>query len=187
MKSQKFAVKAGAGKDGKQLVPFAALSPDQIITAQRARYDEILTTDNAIVCAAGQDTTFEIKVSELGVFHSQSITGSFTTLTTDSGVIVDNGVNTLSMTIKDGANALPLTNGFVSVDLLLSCGRVRSGLATNNLTGAAPSGFLFRPLKFDYYFPKLSSIQFVVRNIGNTAQTLQLAFHGERVRGVAQV
>jgi hypothetical protein len=181
MSSKKYALVNG------KPTAFALLTPDQVITAQRMRYDEILTTDTSIVCEPLQDTSIEIKVSDLGVFHSETLTGTYTTLNDTGSAIVDNGVCPLAITIKDGANALPLTNGYVSLDLMLSPGRVRSSLATNNLTTAAPSSTLFYPMKFDYYFPKLSSIQMVIRNTSNTRQVVQLAFHGERVRGVVSL
>lgn len=178
MSKKRFAVVGG------KPTPFALMTPDQIITAQRARYDEMLTTDGSMICEPNSDTSFEIKISDLGVFHAETFTMDFTTLSLVTGNIVDTGVCALSISIKDGANALPLTNGFVPLDLIASPGRVRSNLATNNLTSAAPSSTLFNPMELDYYFPKLSSIQMIVRNSSNTRQVANIAFQGERVRGI---
>jgi len=155
---------------------------DSIITDQRVRYRETLTTGTVTVPAGGE-VLVDVKISSLGAFACEEITGNFTTLEIDGGAITDTGVTKLSLTMADGSNALPLTNDFVPVDTLLSPGRVKDSAAVNNLTTANPSGFLIRNLPFRYSFAKLSSIQVRVRNTSTADNRITLAFHGSRLRG----
>jgi hypothetical protein len=152
----------------------------QILDDQNLRYSEILTV--RINVPANSESMNEIKISNLGAFACEEITGTFETLVLDGVNIVDDGVCRTSIYLQDGATALPLTNDFVDTDLILSAGRVKSQKATNNLTTANPSGFLFMPLKFKYVFAMNSAIQIRSRNTSDTANEIVLSFKGTRLR-----
>lgn len=154
---------------------------DQLVRRQRSKYRETLA--GSVTVPANSESILEVKISNLGAFELQKITGSYETLSLIGGNITDDGVCYTSVHIMDGANSLPLTNDFIDTDILFSPGRVRSANATNNLTTAEPTGFLFFPLEFHYVFAALSSIQFRVRNRSNTPIKFNCAFHGMRIRG----
>ena len=154
---------------------------EKILSSQRKCYRETLIGE--ITVPANQTSMLEIKISSLGAFAVKEITGGFECLVDNAGTIVDNGVCGLGVQISDGANSLPITNDFVSLDLVLTPGHMRSANATNNLTTAPAGGFMFSPWKFEYTFGALSSIQMQVRNSSNTENKMKIAFHGLRVRG----
>lgn len=158
-----------------------AKTPAEMVTEQRRKYRETLCGKWTI--PANSETLVEIKISTLGAFLAEKITGSYTTLKDETGTITDTGVNYMSAQILDGANSLPLTNDYIDLDLIFSPGRVKSSAAANNNTTAAPNGFLFFPLDFRYIFASMSSVQLRFRNTSNVANTVSIALHGYRLRG----
>lgn len=147
---------------------------------QACQYRETLLIRNTV--SANSESLSKVSISNLGHFMLERITGRFDTLHLDGGNIVDDGVNRLVGKLVDGSNQRQLFGDYVPLDLILSPGRSRSALATNNLTSAAPSNNLFFPFDFRYMFAMNSEIQLYVKNSSDVDQSFAIALVGWRVR-----
>lgn len=158
-----------------------SIDSNAIFTLQSKQYQEKILVSGS--CKANSETVLKTSISSLGSFISQFITGSFTTLTKDENEnIVDHGYNNLKIKLVDGSNQRQLFNDYIPVDLLLSLGRIRSELATNN-DQPTPSQ-LFYPFEFEYLFGINSEILIYVQNSSDVAQDLNICFHGIRTVGL---
>lgn len=149
------------------------IDPKQILELQNAQYQDVLVFDEQI--PVGELVNGAVNVTSVGHFLLVSITGEFTTIEND----LDDGVNRLTMQLLDGSNQRTLFSNFVSVNTILSPGRV----LLPGVAGAASSQ-LEMEWPFIYLFPINSSILVRVQSgatLGTTANQLRLTFKGIRI------
>lgn len=113
-------------------------------------------------------------------FTCQELGGSFETLKNIGGVIVDNGVNYISIKLTDAGTDYQFTDNFLPADLLLSPGRVKSDKATNNLTTANPTSPLYKMIPFIHKFTDKLEVR--ASNSSNTSIKLRVIFVGLETR-----
>ena len=152
-------------------------NPEKMFAIQNAQYvDRILLAGQ--VAAGSGGTEFSVNVSSDGHFYSEYITGSFETIASPAGAIVDTGVNYLSGRFKDGTRYL--SNDRIPLNLLLSPGRRKSAASTTVLTDpAAPS--LFYPLEFEHLWTVNTNITVDIANTSDEAVRFEICFHGWRL------
>lgn len=143
----------------------------RILDLQRTQRIDYLNIDQDVL--PGSIIEASVRVSSLGHFWCQSITGSFTTLSGGSDV----GVSVLDIQILSSDGSLDLMQDFVDAALVLTPGRrLQSGTAGN------PSNQLQFESPFLYAFKANSDV--IVRIRSNaTADTnnIKIAFKGIRV------
>lgn len=153
------------------------IEPRQAFEIQNAQYvDRILLA--GIVPALSGGTEFSTNVSSDGHFYSQFITGSFETIASPAGAVIDTGVNYLSGRFKDGTRYL--SNDRIPLNLLLSPGRRKSATSTTVLTDP-PAPSLFYPLEFEHLWTVNSNITIDVANTSDEPCRFEIVFHGLRI------
>lgn len=165
--------------DHAQTVFAAAVA--KALQAQSLEYRQLLYVADTV--AAGATQLKAVQITPLGPFKVEKLTGSYETLENDPGNVgqfIDTGVCHLSAKLSDQQRARTFMNDFIPLSLMLSPGRVRSSLANNNLTTAAPSNSLFFPMPWEYVFGSNSQIQVEVKNSSNAACSYDIAFWGYR-------
>lgn len=151
----------------------------RMFSVQDKKYRETLYATDTV--PANESKLQKINTSNVGDFLVLFITGTFTTLKFIGEFIVDAGICSLSAQLKDGNSQTLLFNDFIDMQLWVSPGRVKSLLSVNLLTDP-PAGYFLMPFEFEYLFSKNSDILIDVKNIANTPNSYQLAFHGLRYR-----
>lgn len=136
--------------------------------------------------AAGGSAAVTVNVSNEGDFICQDITGSFSTLAISAAppAGLDDGVNYLSVKIRDTGNGTDLFDDFVPLNLFLSPGRIRTAGIIIAPAGLAvePSNQIFFPKRFSYVFEANTNILIEARNTSTFANTFTMAFWGIRVK-----
>ena len=159
--------------------PFSQrIDPNEAFSMQNSQYMERLFMQ--VTIPAGQTNIGQVAVSNLGHFFCKFITGTFTTLDTPAGAIVDTGVSYLSGQLIDGAGQRKLFNDRIPLDLILTPGRRKSATSTTVLTDPV-SNSLFYPIELEYLFTANSTIILDVVNNSNTPNSLEICFHGIRI------
>lgn len=156
------------------------VSLSKTFALQAVQYRETLLIRNTV--PANSESLSKVSISNLGHFMLERITGKFDTVHLVGADIVDDGVNRLTGKLVDGSNQRQLFGDYVPLDLILSPGRSRTALATNNLTTASASNSLFFPFDFRYMFAMNSEIQLYVKNSSTADQSFSIALIGWRVR-----
>lgn len=160
--------------------PFSQIiDPQKVFDIQKKQYREtILLTDTV---PAGQSKVGQVSISNLGHFFSMFVTGSFETIASPAGAIVDTGVNYLSGQLIDAAGNKKLFNDRIPLNILLSPGRRKSATSTSVLTTDPPGNALFYPLELEYLWSANSTILMDVLNQSDETVTYEIAFHGIRI------
>lgn len=159
--------------------PFSQrIDPNEAFSMQNSQYMERLFMQ--VTIPAGQTNIGQVAVSNLGHFFCKFITGTFTTLASPAGAIVDTGVSYLSGQLIDGAGQRKLFNDRIPLDLILTPGRRKSATSTTVLTDPV-SNSLFYPIELEYLFTANSTIILDVVNNSNEANSLEICFHGIRI------
>lgn len=123
----------------------------------------------------GQTRTLSLDFDGSVTFDCRELRGTFTTLQTVNGDIVDYGKNTLRFKIIEGGTSYQFMNNYCGADILLSPGRKKSPLATNNDTapGTVP---VYQPFPFHHRFTKRVEVEVI--NEGDTSQEIDIVFIG---------
>lgn len=159
--------------------PFAQIiDPEKAFEMQKYQYGERLLMQ--VTVPAGSTAMGQVAVSNLGHFMCSFVTGSFTSLASPAGAIVDTGISYLSGQLIDGAGQRKLFNDRIPLDLWLSPGRRKDAASTTVLTDPV-SNSLFFPIELNYMFTANSMIQLDVSNASDEANTLEICFHGIRI------
>lgn len=159
--------------------PFSQrIDPNEAFSMQNSQYMERLFMQ--VTIPAGQTNIGQVAVSNLGHFFCKFITGTFTTLASPAGAIVDTGVSYLSGQLIDGAGQRKLFNDRIPLDLILTPGRRKSATSTTVLTDPV-SNSLFYPIELEYLFTANSTIILDVVNNSDEANSLEICFHGIRI------
>lgn len=161
------------------LKPFAQIiDSEKAFEMQKFQYMERLLMQ--VTVPAGSTAMGQVAVSNLGHFMCLFITGTFTTLASPAGAIVDSGVSYLSGQLIDGAGQRKLFNDRIPLDLLLSPGRRKDAASTGVLTDPV-SNSLFYPIELNYQFTANSMIQMDIANSSDEPNTCEICFHGIRI------
>lgn len=162
-----------------QLKPFSQIiEPEKAFEMQKYQYQERLLMQ--VTVPAGSTAMGQVAVSNLGHFMCVFITGTFTTLASPAGVVVDSGVSYLSGQLIDGAGQRKLFNDRIPLDLILSPGRRKDAASTGVLTDPV-SNSLFYPIELNYIFTANSMIQMDIANASDEPNTVEICFHGIRI------
>lgn len=130
--------------------------------------------------ANSSDTVLSKEIDGSVNFFCREIRGSFTTLQDDGqGAIVDYGVNSLRFRIVEGGTDYQFFDNFADAEMMLSPGRKRSSLATNNST-ALGTNPVYEPLPFVHHFTK--RIEVPVINSSDIDQDFEIVFMGYESR-----
>lgn len=154
------------------------INPEAVFALQNSQYSERLLMSGSV--PANQTALGKVSVSNLGHFFCMFITGSFTSLASPAGAIVDMGVSYLSGQLIDGAGQRKLFNDRIPLDLFLSPGRRRSVNSTTVLTDPVGNN-LFYPIELEYLFTANSDILMEFVNTSDEANQYEICFHGIRV------
>ena len=159
--------------------PFSqAIDPEKVFGIQNHQYSERLLMSGSV--PANQTSLGKVAVSNLGHFFCMFVTGTFTSLASPAGAIVDTGVSYLSGQLIDGAGQRKLFNDRIPLDLWLSPGRRRDVNSTTVL--ADPLGNnLFYPIELEYMFTANSDILLELVNTSDEINYYEICFHGVRV------
>lgn len=161
------------------------LNGQTLFPIQNKQYAERIPLTDTLT--AGETKLCKTSVSFIGHFLCQFITGNYQTLSLKNAAIVDDGICHLRAQLVDGAGTRQLFSDYVPLDLILSPGRIRSVLATNNLEATADAEradsapALFYPNNLEYLFTANSDIQMYVKNDSDTSITFNVVFAGIRV------
>ncbi len=159
--------------------PFSQIiNPEKVFALQNNQYQEKLLMEDTVL--AGQSKLGKVNVSNLGHFFCMFITGSFTSVASPAGAIVDTGLNYLSGQLIDGAGQRKLFNSRVPLDLMLSPGRTKSPTSTTVLTDPVGNN-LFYPQELEYMFTANSDILLDVYNDSDESNSYKICFHGIRI------
>ena len=112
------------------------------------------------------------------VFNSLEVRGLFTTLTKEGANIVDRGISSLSFKVVEGGTDYQFNDNYTPVEMLLSPGRKKSPLATNNDADAVNA--VYSPLSFEHQFTK--KIEILVSNSSDVEQDFSLSFLGYELK-----
>lgn len=170
----------------KQPLNSGAMKDLQIRQYQNALFIEGIVPE----VAAGGSLTSTIAVSNLGDFLIQRITGNYTTLILENQSAVDDGVNHLTLQLRDGGNGLELFDSFIPLDLFLTPGRRRfMGVTTGAGAIAIEDAheLHFPGFPFEYIFSANTEIVFALRNDSTYANKFQIALWGVRIKSNAAV
>lgn len=160
--------------------PFSQIiDPAKVFDIQKRQYREIILLSDTV--PAGQSKVGQVSISNLGHFFSTSITGTFETISSPAGPIVDTGVNYLSGQLIDSAGNKKLFNDRIPLNILLSPGRRKSANSTTVLTTDPPGNSLFFPLELEYLWTANSTIMLDVLNNSLQPVSYEIAFHGIRI------
>lgn len=151
--------------------------PEKVFELQNAQYRDIIFLTGLVPALSG-GTEFSVNVSSEGHFYSEFITGSFESIASPAGAIVDTGVTYLSAQLRDGTRNL--FSDRIPLDLILSPGRRKS--ATSTTVIADPIGnSLFYPIEFEHLWTVNSNITMNIANTSDEPCRFEIAFHGLRV------
>lgn len=154
------------------------IDPKEVFALQGRQYSERLLLSDTVT--AGTTKLGKVGVSNLGHFLCQFITGSYSSLASPAGAIVDTGVNYLSGQLIDGAGQRKLFNDKIPFDLWLSPGRRRDASSTTVLADPIANN-LFYPIEFQYLFTANSDILLDVENESDEDNSYEICFHGIRI------
>jgi len=161
------------------------ISGERLHNIKRKQYpDKVILSG---IVSAGKQQVFNVSISSIGDFFSTYITARYTTLTLDGSDIVDNGVCPLRVLLIDGTGSRKLCNDHIPLDLIASCGRVKSATAVNtyqdygNNLRADAGNNLFYPFEFQYLFDNKSSIIADIKNDATADNRFDIVFHGIRI------
>lgn len=159
--------------------PFSKiLNPDEIFGIQNRQYSERILLSGTV--PAGETIPVKTTVSNLGHFFCMYMTGTFSTIASPAGAIVDTGLSYLSGQLFDGAGMRKLFSDLIPLDLLLSPGRRKDSTSTTVLTDPV-SNSLFYPIELEYLFTANSDILLQVFNSSDEDNSLEICFHGIRI------
>lgn len=154
------------------------LNSREIFELQKSQYSERLLLSDTV--PAGQTQQGQVAVSNLGHFLCMFITGSYSSLASPAGAVIDTGVNYLSGQLIDGAGQRKLFNDKIPFDLWLSPGRRRDAASTTVLADPVANN-LFYPIEFQYLFTSNSVILLDVENESDEDNSYEICFHGIRL------
>lgn len=135
--------------------------------------------------APGETRTLSIDFDGSVTFDCRELRGTYTTLQDDgAGAIVDYGKNSLRFKIIEGGTSYQFMNNYCGADILLSPGRKKSPLATNNDTapGTVP---VYQPFPFHHKFTKRVEVEVI--NEADTAQEIDVVFIGYESKSFREV
>lgn len=154
------------------------INSSEVFELQKSQYYERLLLSDTVT--AGATKLGRVAVSNVGHFMCMYITGSYSSLASPAGAIVDTGINYLSGQLIDGAGQRKLYNDRIPFDLWLSPGRRRDAGSTTVLTDPVGNN-LFYPIEFQYLFTANSDILLDVENESDESNSYEICFHGIRL------
>lgn len=159
--------------------PFSQkINPEAVFAIQNHQYSERLLMSGIV--PANSTALGKVNVSNLGHFFCMFVTGSFSSLASPAGAIVDTGINYMSGQLIDGAGQRKLFNDRIPLSLFLSPGRRRDPDSTTVLTD--PEGnSLFYPIELEYMFTANSDIMLDLVSTSDEDNSYEIVFHGIRI------
>jgi hypothetical protein len=147
------------------------LDVNQLLDQMSWQRLQILTFSQVI--PANTQNSQVVQISDDGHFHCKYLGGQFTTLT---GAAADGGACTTSIKISDNGRRWDIMDNLIPMSLFCNPGRQRvSGVAGD------PSNPMFYPVDFDYTFLAGTTIRIEFANSAAFANTIWLAFYGEKL------
>jgi hypothetical protein len=178
----------------------------EMFKLQNQQYSDKLIIADTV--PASSEKLSKTGVSNMGHFHCLQLTGHYETLSQvtvcSTPHIEDDGVNHLRGQLIDGAGQRKLFSDYIPLDLFLSPGRIKTGIATiaggaptavsnfllddsGYANAAAPADNLFYPFEFEYLFTANSDIILNVKNDSDVDIFYEIVFHGIRLMSNAAV
>jgi hypothetical protein len=154
------------------------INPSEVFELQKQQYYERLLLSDTVT--AGATKLGRVQISNVGHFMCMYITGSYSSLASPAGAIIDTGINYLSGQLIDGAGQRKLYNDRIPFDLWLSPGRRRDAASTTVLADPVGNN-LFYPIEFQYLFTANSDILLDVENESDESNSYEICFHGIRL------
>lgn len=151
--------------------------PEKVFELQNAQYRDIIFLAGLVPAGSG-GTEFSVNVSSEGHFYSQFVTGTFETIASPAGPVVDTGVTYLSGQLRDGTRNL--FSDRIPLDLLLSPGRRKSATSTTVITDPVGNS-LFVPIELEHLWTVNSNITMNIANTSDEPVRFEIAFHGLRI------
>lgn len=162
---------------------FQAIDTGKIKDLQFRQYFNVLYVEGTVPKVAdGGTLNTNLRVSSIGDFLVNDVTGQYTSFVDDNGQ-VDDGENHLSVRITDGDRGREIFDDYIPLYLWLTPGRTRSS-GILDITGARadPSQPLFYPKPFPYCFGANTDILLEFKNDADWENYFKIAFWGTRVK-----